>query len=362
MPAYPGLERDKRVPFDVLLEFVADIFLHCGMRPGDGSLLAGTLAAADVRGVHSHGTIRVPEYVRKLSKGGVDPKGKPRVVSERAAAIVVDGGNSMGQIGAMFAMERTIQRARDLNVAVAAVRGSNHCGALFYYAMKAVEAGMIGIAASNALPTMAPWGGLDKIVGINPLAIAIPAGREHPIVLDAAFSYSSHGKIRVFHQKHEPIPPTWAFDRHGRPTTDPAEALVGLLQPIGEYKGVALAIVMGLLSSMLSGASYGTELGNMESGPAAGQDGHFLAVINLAAFEDPIRFASRVDATIRQIQDSRPATGTHKLYAPGGLEAETEIAYRREGIPRNDETVSGLLQSAGAVGVDQGRLEFICRQ
>jgi hypothetical protein len=116
MPAYPGLERDKRVPFDVLLEFVADIFVHCGMRPGDASLLAGTLAAADVRGVHSHGTIRVPEYVRKLSKGGVDPKGKPRVVSERAAAIVVDGGNSMGQIGAMFAMERIIERARDLNV------------------------------------------------------------------------------------------------------------------------------------------------------------------------------------------------------------------------------------------------------
>src|SRR5262249_19387266 len=166
----------------------------------------------------------------------------------------------------MFPMRHIIERALTLNVAVAAVRGSNHCGAMFNYALKAAEAGMIGIATTNALPTMAPWGGIDKIVGINPLAIAIPAGKKHPIVLDAAFSYSSHGKIRVYLQKGEPIPLTWALDRDGQPTTDAAKALEGLLQPVGEYKGVALAMVMGILSSMLSGASYGTELGTMESG------------------------------------------------------------------------------------------------
>ena len=164
-----------------------------------------------------------------------------------------------------------------------------------YYAMQALPRGMIGAAASNALPTMAPWGGLDKIVGINPLAVAIPAGEETPVALDCAFSYSSHGKIRVFLQKGAAIPPTWAFDRDGRPTTDAAEAIEGLLQPIGEYKGVGLAIVFGLLSTALSGASYGTDLGNMVEGARAGQDGHFFLALNVAAFIATDEFHSRID-------------------------------------------------------------------
>src|SRR5262249_11497691 len=235
----------------------------------------------------------------------------------------------------------------------------NHCGAMFNYALKAAEAGMIGIATTNALPTMAPWGGIDKIVGINPLAIAIPAGKEHPIVLDAAFSYSSHGKIRVYLQQGEPIPLTWALDRDGQPTTDAAKALEGLLQPVGEYKGVALAMVMGILSSMLSGASYGTELGTMESGPAPGCDGHFLAAIRISGFEDPVRFGERVDCAIRQLTNSRPAAGIERLYAPGGLEAETEAYHRKFGIPLNDVTIGGLLAAARRCGLDRHDLELL---
>ena len=201
---------------------------------------------------------------------------------------------------------------------------------------------MIGIAMTNALPTMAPWGGVDKIVGINPLAVAIPSSAESAIVLDAAFSYSSHGKIRIYRQKGFSIPPTWAFDRHGRPTTDPAEALAGLLHPIGEYKGVGLALVSGVLSSLLSGAAYGTELGSLEDGPKPGRDGHFFLALNVSAFEDFGRFTSRVDAIVRQIRTSRPAVGVDHLYAPGGLEAELELAHRRDGIPLNDTTIDGL--------------------
>jgi LDH2 family malate/lactate/ureidoglycolate dehydrogenase len=312
------------------------------MSPGDAALLADSLVAADLRGIHSHGLLRVPEYVEKLLRGGVDPKGRPFVVSDRAAALVIDGGNSMGQIGSYFAMRAAIDRARTLNVAVAAVRGSNHCGAMFYYAIQAMREGMIGIATTTALPTMAPWGGREKIVGINPLAVAIPSGAEPPIVLDAAFSYSSHGKIRIYHQKGVPIPPTWAFDEEGMPTTDPASAIRGLLQPIGEYKGVGLAIIFGLLSSLLSGAAYGTELGNMTDGPKPGQDGHLFAALRIAAFEDEVRFRGRVDAAIRQIRSSRPTAGANALYAPGGLEAETEARYTRDGIPLNDITWDGL--------------------
>ncbi|MEX2264670.1 MAG: Ldh family oxidoreductase [Bryobacteraceae bacterium] len=350
MPAYPESERERRIAAEALHKQVEAIFERCGMESGDAGLLSETLVAADLRGVHSHGVLRVPEYVRKLA-GGVNPKGRPAVVKDSVAALTIDGGNSMGQIGAAFAMDRAIERARTTGVAVAAVRGSNHCGAMAWFAMRALPHGMIGLAATNALPTMAPWGGLDKIVGINPLAVAIPAAKEPPVVLDAAFSYSSHGKIRVYHQKGAAIPPTWAFDSEGRPTTDAGRAIEGLLQPIGEYKGVGLAIVMGMLSSLLSGASYGTELGDMQDGAKPGSDGHIFIALNVASFEEPSRFRERVDGIVRQIRGSRRAAGVGKIYAPGELEAETESRYRKEGIPLNDATLDGLREAAELVGL-----------
>ena len=200
-------------------------------------------------------------------------------------ALVVDGGNSMGQIGAAFAMGQAIERARTHQVALAAVRGSNHCGAMAYYPMLALSEDMIGVAATNALPTMAPWGGVEKILGINPLAVAIPAGEERPIVYDAAFSGSSHGKLRVYDQKGLEIPEDWAFDRDGRPTTDAGRALEGLLQPIVAYKGTGLALVMGVFSALLSGAASGTELGDMVAAPRAGEDGHVFMALRSAPFQ-----------------------------------------------------------------------------
>jgi LDH2 family malate/lactate/ureidoglycolate dehydrogenase len=335
-----------------LLDLVTRIFQAHGMREADARTVADNLVDADVRGVHSHGVLRVPDYVAKLTHGGVDPVGAPTVVRDRAGAIVVDGGNSMGQVGAAFAMRAAIERAATNAVALAAVRGSNHCGAMAYYAMLALERGMIGLAATNALPTMAPWGGVDKIVGINPLAAAIPSGSEPPIVFDAAFSGSSHGKIRVYEQKGLPIPDDWAFDVNGRPTTDASAAIEGLLRPIGGYKGVGLAVVMGVLSTVLSSASYGTDLGNMVDGPRAGADGHFFIAIDVAAFEDPAVFTDGVDRVVRQIRTSRTAEGTARVYSPGELEFETERAYRRDGIPLNAVTLEGLIASARESAVD----------
>ena len=279
------------------------------MRIEDAHLLADSLVAADVRGVHSHGVLRVPDYVDKLTREGVNPAGARRSFRIAQAALVIDGDNAMGQVACDFAIRCAIERAARLGVAVAAVRGSNHCGALFYFAMKALERDMIGMVSTNALPTMAPWGGRDKILGINPLAVAIPSAEEPPIVFDGAFSASSHGKIRVYHQKGLPIPLGWAFDASGNPTTDSAQALAGLLQPIGGFKGVGLAIIMGVFSSLLSGAAFGTELGDMVNGARAGLDGQFVMAINVAAFEDVKRFKSRVDQIVRSIRSSSTAPG-----------------------------------------------------
>ncbi len=345
----PG--KPRRVPSEELRALAEAIFSACGMTTADAVLLTDTLIAADLGGTHSHGVLRVPEYLTKLTTGGVDPRGRPSVVHERGGCLVVSGGNSMGQIGSAFAMAAVLDRAEEHGIAAAAIRDSNHNGAVGYYAAMAPARGMIGICTTNALPTMAPWGGAERLLGIDPLSVAIPAGQEHSIVYDAAFSGSSHGKLRVHARRGLPIPPDWALDRDGQPTTDPVEAIEGLLQPIGGYKGAGLAMVMGILSSMLSGAAYGTELGDLEAGPRAGQDGHFVAAIDVAAFEDVETFKSRVDGAIRQIHASRRAPGVNRIYAPGEKEQLTRMAFRREGIPLDDVTLGGLREAADRVGI-----------
>jgi LDH2 family malate/lactate/ureidoglycolate dehydrogenase len=353
MSAYPEAQTDHRVSRLPLQTLVSDIFERCGMGPADAGLLAETLVVSDLRGCHSHGVLRVPDYVRKLTADGVDARGVPRIARDAGAALVVDGGNTMGQIGCAFAMKAAINRARQTGVAFAAIRGSNHCGAMAYFAMMAAAEDMIGIAATNALPTMAPWGGIDKILGINPLGIAIPGGEEPAIVFDAAFSASSHGKIRVYAQKGTPIPESWAFDKDGHPTTDATAALEGLLQPIGGYKGTGLALMMGMLSSLLSGAAHGTELGDMVNGPKPGRDGHFVMALNIAAFEEVTAFKARVDGIAAQIRGSGRAPGVDKVYPPGHLEAETEARYRQRGIPLSRETLDDLARTAISLGVDE---------
>ena len=184
------------------------------------------------------------------------------------------------------------------------------------------------------------------------MAVAIPAGEEHPISYDAAFSGSAHGKIRVYAQKGLDLPEGWALDSEGKATTDPLAAIDGLLVPIGGHKGASLAMIFGILSSMLSGAAYGTELSNMEDGPVAGLDGHFVMALNVASFVDVGEFKSRVDGAIRQVHESRRSPGVERLLVPGELEFETRERNAGTGIPLSDETLSDLGAAAAGVGVD----------
>ena len=341
-----------RVDAGELLELVTAVFARCGMSNADAALLADSLVDADLGGTHSHGVLRVPGYVEKLTTQGVNPTAKPEVVREGPSFVLVDGRNSMGQIGTALAMQKVINKASQTGIAAGAIRGSNHCGAMAYFTRMVLPHDMIGIATTNAIPMMAPWGGAERILGINPLAISVPAGEMSPIVYDAAFSGSSHGKIRIYQQKGMRIPEGWIIDREGQPTTDPMAAVDGLLAPIGGFKGAGLAMIMGILSSMLSGASYGTELGSFEEGPTPGGDGHFVAAIHIASFEDVERFKSRVDTAIQQIHDCRLAPGFDRVYAPGELEAIRRAEYSAQGIPLNHVTRTDVRKTAERLGIN----------
>lgn len=344
---------ETRVDAAQLRQCVTTIFARCGMGEADAALLGDTLVESDLRGVYSHGVLRVPEYVRKLTVAGVDPRGRPRVTRDGGACIVVDGGNSMGQIGAQFAMQHAIERAASTGLAAVAIGGSNHCGGLAYFAQQALPHAMIGIATTNALPTMAYWGSAERLLGINPVAVAIPASEELPIVYDAAFSASAHGKIRILMQKGLPLPEGWAMDREGRPTTDAAVAFAaGLLAPIGGFKGTGLAMIAGIFAAMLSGARYGAELGSLEEGPIPGGDGHFVAALRIDAFTDSTEFKTRVDRAIREARGSRLAPGFDRIYLPGEREFITREESLRDGIPLNAVTLADLRRAAADLGVE----------
>jgi len=353
MAVYPASKTDRKIQAAGLLELTTEIFSCCGMSGPDAALLAETLVHSDRRGVHSHGVLRIPDYVKKLTEDGVDAKACPRVTSRKKGALVIDGNNSMGQIGGTFAMDQAIEAAREFGVAFAALGGSNHCGALDWYAMRAARAGMIGICGTNALPAMAPLGGLDRIVGINPLAVALPGNTSGHFVLDFAFGATAHGKIRVYHQKGSAIPEGWAFDAEGQPTTDAALALEGLIQPIGAHKGVGLGMVVGILSSLLSGAAYGTGSGNMKDGATAGVDGQFFIAIDIAAFVEIEDFKSRVDEIVDQVHGSRRRAGVEQLYVPGEIEKEFEAAYDRDGIVLSNQTITDINTQARKFSIQE---------
>lgn len=356
MAEYPTTETDRRIQAETLRKAVATIFAACGMRAHDAAMLAESLVHADLRGVHSHGVIRVPDYVHKLTKGGVDPTARPEIVSRKAGAIVIDGNNSMGQIGASLAMDQAIDAARDCAVALAALRGSNHCGALDWYTLRAAAAGMIGIVGSNALPTMAPVGGRDKIVGMNPISIAVPGGTEPPLVLDLTFGATAHGKIRVYHQKGLSIPNGWAFDASGEPTVDAAKALDGLIQPAGGHKGIALAMMIGIISTLLSGASYGTGLGNMVDGPTAGRDGQFFIAVDVAAFRPLPEFVRDVDAIVTEIHGSARREPDTPLLVPGEMERQFEARYGADGIILPARTLDDIRAAGLGLGIAKDQL------
>jgi LDH2 family malate/lactate/ureidoglycolate dehydrogenase len=351
MADYPKTATDRRIAAADLSRIVTAVFAACGMRARDAGLLTDSLVHADLRGVHSHGTIRVPDYVHKMTGGGVDPRGTPAIVSRKGGAIVVDGGNSMGQIGGDVAMDAAIAAAREYGLAFAALRGSNHCGALDWYTLRAAAQGMVGIAGSNALPTMAPIGGVDKIVGMNPISLALPGAEEPPLVMDLALGMTAHGKIRVYHQKGEPIPEGWATDAEGRPTTDAAAALTGLIQPAGGHKGIALAVMVGALSTLLSGAAYGTRLGNMVAGPKPGVDGQFFMALDIAAFRPLAAFGADLDDLVRELRGSRPREPGTAILVAGDMERRIAAEHAAQGIRLPAATLDDIRDAALALGL-----------
>jgi LDH2 family malate/lactate/ureidoglycolate dehydrogenase len=306
------------------------------------------LVEADLRGVDSHGVVRLPIYVKRLAARATNPRPNVRIVRETRTTAVVDGDNGMGQWVGQRAMQIAIDKARDGDCVFVSVRNSNHYGAAALYAQMAAAHDMIGLSFTiGGINHMTPWGGAEAILGNNPFAIAFPAGEERPVVLDMACSVAARGKIIVAAKEGRAIPPDWAVGPDGAPTTDAVEALKGFVSPVGGPKGYALTMAIGLLSTMLSGAHFGSEVTHMYDDLERPQNiGHLFGVLPVASFEDLATYKARMDKAVREVRGVKKAPGVERIYLPGEREYLLLEERRKSGIPIG-AGVFGELQALG---------------
>ena len=333
-----------------LRALVRDIFVGAGLDCDAASLIAETLVEADLRGVRSHGVMRVPGYIRGLRSGNVNPRPDVRVVVDSGPVVVVDGDGGMGQVSAARAMRLAIARAREHGIGAAGLRNGRHSGTMAYWAMMALPAGCLGFVTTNAGLNMAPWGGRDRLVGNNPFAIAVPTTRPWPMVLDMATSVAAGGKLDVAAIRGESIPLGWALDELGRPTDDPRAARRGTLLPVGGPKGYAMAVMLDVLAGVLTGSRFGGNLGVDER---LGQtvQGQFYLALRVESFMPLREFYARMDALIDQIHASTPAPGFDRIYLPGEIEHSLKVARLASGLPLENAILTELDRLAVEAGV-----------
>jgi len=341
------------VPAAKLSAFCVACFEKLGLSRPNARLTAENLIFANLRGVDSHGVIRLKIYVDRLRAGGFKPKARPRVIADKKSSALIDARDGIGQVAATAAMKLAIGKAEKTGVAVVSVRNSNHFGASAFYAMRAVEHGMIGFAATNAGPTMAPTGGREARLGNNAMAVAVPAGRLPPIVLDMATGAVAWGKIFVAQQEKKKIPVTWALDKHGVPTDDPdAAADQGLIQPFGGYKGYGLSLLLDIVTGVLSGSGFSTRVRTLyKQIETPSQVAHTCAALRIEAFMSLAEFNRRMEEIVQLMHSCPGAPGVERIFVPGEIEHETEQRRRAEGIPINPQLRDELRGVGAELGV-----------
>jgi LDH2 family malate/lactate/ureidoglycolate dehydrogenase len=338
-----------------LAAFVARALERVGVPASEAQVVADTLVEADLRGVHSHGVMRLPVYVKRLQAGLVRAEASLAVTAEGPALAVIDARNSLGQVASVRAMDLAIEKARRSGVGVVGVCHSTHFGAAAYYALRAAARQMIGMAMTNTLPLMPPVGGAAKVVGNNPVAYAVPAGRERPVVLDIATSVVAHGKVQRARGRGEPVPLGWGVNRQGLPTDRPEEIMDGgMLLPVGGHKGFGLAMIFDLLCGPLVGAGWSGRIAGLALPEhARPQDvGHLFVALDVAQFRPLPEFLAEVDAYIQAVHTTPRAPGVEKIYVPGEIEFETAEVRRRTGIPLDPNVAADLDRLAQELSLD----------
>ncbi|MDX1512958.1 MAG: Ldh family oxidoreductase [Gammaproteobacteria bacterium] len=326
---------------DALRQLAVRILGKYGVEEEIAAIVADVLVDADARGVITHGLTRLPAYVARMRAGLIAPNARPRPVADHGAMVLLDGENGFGAVSGIVAADLAAERARRFGSAWVTVRNSNHLSMLGFYTRRLAAARMAAVGFSNAGASMAAWGGRAPVVGTNPISMATP-GTDAPVVLDMAATQVARGKIRRAQSEGKAIPEGWAFDRDGRPTTDPDRAMEGTMAPMGGHKGYGLSVMIDLLSGVLSGGSFATAVRTATD--HSGRSGVCFTLIaaDMEKFPDADGFLDRLSAFRKVIESS----GEGEIFLPGDLEDRRFKTALREGVdlpPDVMEKLQGLL-------------------
>jgi L-2-hydroxycarboxylate dehydrogenase (NAD+) len=357
----------KVFSIEALREFSTRIFLHFGVIEKDAAQAADVLACADLRGIDSHGVARLHSYFDMLCLGRINPSPQIKVVRSTLSTATVDGDNGLGLVVGPQANRIAMDMAEKSGSGWVSVCNTNHFGIAGYYVLKALERDLIGWAMTNSTKLVAPLWGAERMLGTNPIAIAFPGKKEPPIVIDMATSAAAYGKIEMARRNGDAIPYGWGIDSQGRVTTDPDDTIAGgALLPLGSdrerggHKGYALAVMVDMLSGVLSGANWGPfappfalrqEIPERSVGKGIG---HFFGAMRIDGFIDGDLFKSQVDDYIRVFRATKPAPGTKGPLIPGDPEREAEQLRRETGVPLILPVVEDLLDISAKTGIPFG--------
>lgn len=351
--------------FEELHAFAKSVFQKMGCSAKDAQIASDTLLSADLRGIDSHGVARLSGYVRLWEKDRINAQPNIQIVHETPSTAVIDGDKGLGLVVAPFAMEVAIQKAKRAGTGWVAVRNSNHYGIAGYHALKATEHDMIGMSMTNASPLVAPTFSKERLLGTNPIAIAIPANEEPPYVGDFATTTAANGKLEILQRKGEPAPEGWIQDAEGNVTTNAFGVNEGgALRPLGQsrangsHKGYILGSTVDIFSAVLSGANYGPWAPPFVSfidpvdDPVGEGLGHFMGAMRVDAFRPANEFKSHMDNWIRRFRNSEPVDPNEPVQIPGDIERVTQEQRLKDGIPVLEKVEKDLLDLGEKFGVD----------
>jgi LDH2 family malate/lactate/ureidoglycolate dehydrogenase len=339
---------------DMLRAFLTEIFQAVGCDNNTARLCAEGVVDADLHGHHIQGTDHIYSTVRELRAGRLNGRPNVTITHQTPATARVNGDGGPGHVTGIFAVELALKKAKEAGIGAVGLVGGGDIFRLGYYAEKIGSAGMAAMVFTNTHPVRVhPAGGIDRLLGTNPIAFAFPRSGREPIVMDLATSTSAIGHVRIASYSGAPIPAGIALDRNGAPTTDALEALDGSLTPLGGHKGFALGLAAGLFSGPLIGAVLGSELEQaLTAGEGERRRGHLFVALDPTAFGDPALSTERIERYAAELKSSRKALGVDEIYIPGERGQRNRLRYQTEGIPLDPAIWEHTVQIARDVGIE----------
>ena len=325
-----------------LKNFITSSFCKIGVPTADSHKVSDNLLKAELWGISTHGVSRLSRYLMRIKNNTINPMPKIEIENPWPALLVVDGDNGLGAVVMSRAIEEAMQVAEKFGICAVGVKNSNHFGAAGFYCDIAAQKNYISIGLTNSLAALAPWGGKKPYLGTNPIAFGFPRKDKDPIIIDFATSIVARGKIISAERKGITIPEGWAMDKKGRPTTDPKEALLGMILPMAGPKGYALSMAVDLLSGVFTNAAFGTEVAAYANGQKEANVGHLFILIKADAFLSLESYYARVEMLCEGIKNTEKAEGVNEIYLPGEREQRSAKKFTQNGILLSEELIREL--------------------